>query len=239
MKRRKSPTEPKSYILNEDTPWNLKEAYKSLRTNVLLSTPDDGNRVIAFTSAEPHDGKTTNAVNFAISLSQIDKKVLLIDCDLRKPMVANLLNINQEPGLTELITKQARAQEAMKRLTTYGIDVLPSGTIPPDPTLLLQSERMKAIISEMKKIYDFIVFDLPPVNMVADASIIAELIDGFLLVVRHDETDYRSVANMMEQLELANAKILGFVYNGQGSDSKHYYKYNYSYKYGNSYYRQD
>ena len=86
-------------ILNDDTPWAVKEAYKTMRTNVTLSLPDEGHRVIAFTSAEPHDGKTTNAINFAISLAQIDKKVLLVDCDLRKPMVAKMLNVESAPGL--------------------------------------------------------------------------------------------------------------------------------------------
>ena len=226
-------------ILNDDTPWTVKEAYKTMRTNVTLSLPDEGHRVIAFTSAEPHDGKTTNAINFAISLAQIDKKVLLVDCDLRKPMVAKMLNIESSPGLSDMISGQARARDVMVRPAGYGIDVIPAGTLTPDPTLLLQSSRMKMVIQELKKIYEYIVVDLPPATVVTDASILAELMDGFLLVVRHQETDYRSVSDMMEQLKLANAQIIGFVYNGTGSGEDRYYKNNYGYrKYGYGYYRQ-
>lgn len=226
-------------ILNDDTPWTVKEAYKTMRTNVTLSLPDEGHRVIAFTSAEPHDGKTTNAINFAISLAQIDKKVLLVDCDLRKPMVAKMLNIESSPGLSDMISGQARARNVMVRPDGYGIDVIPAGTLTPDPTLLLQSSRMKMVIQELKKIYEYIVVDLPPATVVTDASILAELMDGFLLVVRHQETDYRSVSDMMEQLKLANAQIIGFVYNGTGSGEDRYYKNNYGYrKYGYGYYRQ-
>ena len=226
-------------ILNDDTPWAVKEAYKTMRTNVTLSLPDEGHRVIAFTSAEPHDGKTTNAINFAISLAQIDKKVLLVDCDLRKPMVAKMLNVESAPGLSDMISGQARARDAMARLDGYGIDVIPAGTLTPDPTLLLQSSRMKMVLQELKKVYEYIVVDLPPATVVTDASILAELMDGFLLVVRHLETDYRSVSDMMEQLKLANAQIIGFVYNGTGSGEDRYYKNNYGYrKYGYGYYRQ-
>ena len=235
-----SSTEQPTYnILNEDTPWTVKEAYKTMRTNVTLSLPDEGHRVIAFTSAEPHDGKTTNAINFAISLAQIDKKVLLIDCDLRKPMVAKMLDIPGEPGLSDMVSGQGRARDGMRHLDAYGIDVIPAGTLTPDPTLLLQSSRMKMILQEMKKVYEYIVVDLPPATVVTDSSILAELMDGFLLVVRHDTTDYRSVSDMMEQLKMANAQIIGFVYNGIGSGEDRYYKNNYGYKkYGYGYYRQ-
>lgn len=226
------------YLLDEDTPWAIKEAYKTLRTNVTLSLPDEGHRIIAFTSAEPHDGKTTNAINFAISLGQIEKKVLLIDGDMRKPMVAKRLDVQSAPGLSDIISGQARARDALYHDATHNIDVIPSGNLTPDPTLLLQSERMKMIIQELKKVYEYIVIDLPPATVVSDASILADLVDGFLLVVRHDTTDYRSVSDMMEQLKLANAQIIGFVYNGIGGNEDRYYKNSYGYKkYGYGYYQ--
>lgn len=216
-------------ILSEDTPWAIKEAYKTLRTNVTLSLPDEGHRIIAFTSAEPHDGKTTNAVNFAISLGQIDKKVLLIDCDMRKPMVATLLEMDTSPGLSDMISGQARARDVLRHSSDHQIDIIPAGNLTPDPTLLLQSDRMKMTIQEFKKVYDYIVVDLPPATVVTDASLLADLIDGFILVVRHNTTDYRSVSDMMEQLGLANAQIIGFVYNDANSGEGHY-DYNYGYK---------
>ena len=226
-----------SSILNEDTPWAIKEAYKTLRTNVTLSLPDEGHRIIAFTSAEPHDGKTTNAINFAISLGQIDKKVLLIDCDLRKPMVAKMLELDSSAGLSDMISGQARARDVLLHSSEHSIDVIPAGNLTPDPTLLLQSDRMKMTIQELKKVYDYIVIDLPPATVVTDASLLADIIDGFILVIRHNTTDYRSVSDMMEQLNLANAQIIGFVYNDATAGEGHY-DYNYGYKkYGYGYYQ--
>lgn len=240
MKRTKksTPHETPFVILNENTPWTVKEAYKTMRTNVTLSLPDEGHRVIAFTSAEPHDGKTTNAINFAISLGQIDKKVLLVDCDMRRPMVANILGIESTPGLSDMISGLARARDGMHHLAEYGIDIITAGTMTPDPTLLLQSSRMKMIIQELKKVYEYIIIDLPPATVVTDASLLAGLMDGFLLVVRHNETDYRSVSDMVEQLNMANAQIIGFVYNDATSGEDHYYKNSYGYKkYGYGYYK--
>ena len=216
-------------ILNEDTPWAVKEAYKTWRTNATLSLPDEGHRIIGFTSAEPHDGKTTNAVNFAISLGQIDKKVLLIDCDLRKPMVARMLELDTSAGLSDMISGQARARDVLLHSAEHNIDVIPAGNMTPDPTLLLQSDRMKMTIQELKKVYDYIVIDLPPATVVTDASLLADNIDGFILVIRHNTTDYRSVSDMMEQLDLANAQVIGFVYNDATAGEGHYDS-NYGYK---------
>ena len=223
-------------LLDENTPWVIKEAYKTLRTNVTLSLPDEGHRIIAFTSAEPHDGKTTNAINFAISLGQIEKRVLLIDGDLRKPTVAKRLGIVSAPGLSDIISGQSRARDALYHDTQHNIDIIPSGNLTPDPTLLLQSDRMKMIILEFKKVYEYIVIDLPPATVVSDASILADLIDGFLLVVRHNVTDYRSISDMMDQLNMANAQIIGFVYNDSTSGEKQYYN-NYGYKKYGYYYQ--
>lgn len=230
-----SPTD--HHLLDEDTPWAIREAYKTLRTNVMLALPDEGHRIIAFTSAEPHDGKTTNAINFAISLGQIEKKVLLIDGDLRKPMIARRLEIESSPGLSDIIAGQSRARNVLVHDEKHNIDVIAAGTLTPDPTLLLQSDRMKMIILELKKVYEYIVIDLPPATVVSDASILSDLIDGFLLVVRHDVTDYRSISDMIDQLKMANAQIIGFIYNDSTSGEKQYNN-NYGYKKYGYYYQQ-
>lgn len=153
-------------------------------------------------------------------------------------MIAKILGINPTPGLSDMISGQCRARDAMVHFDAYNIDVIPSGTSTPDPTLLLQSNRMKSFFLELKKVYEYIIIDLPPATVVTDASLLAELIDGFLLVVRHDATDYRSVSDMMEQMKMASAQIIGFVYNGIGVGEKRYYKNSYGYKkYGYGYYR--
>ena len=136
-----------------------------------------------------------------------------------------------------MISGQARARDVLLHSSEHSIDVIPAGNLTPDPTLLLQSERMKMTIQELKKVYDYIVIDLPPATVVTDASLLADIIDGFILVIRHNSTDYRSVSDMMEQMNLVNAQIIGFVYNDATAGEGHY-DYNYGYKkYGYGYYQ--
>ena len=216
-------------LLTENSPWQVQEAYKALRTNITFSLPGKDSKIVAMSSAFSHDGKSINAINHAISFGQIDKKVLLIDSDLRLPTCAAKLDIQATPGLSDLLVGEAKVTDCVKHLEQYRIDILPSGNIPPDPTWLLQSTQMELLLKEFRKYYDYIVIDLPPVTTVADASIVAKYVDGFLLVVRHEVTDYRAIADMLGQLRMAEAKILGFIYNDASSGDSRYYR-NYYYK---------
>ena len=239
----KKPYTESKLILDDETPWAIKEAYKTMRTNVLLSLPDKGNKVIAFTSAEPNDGKTTNAINFAISLGQIGKRVLIIDCDLRKPAVYKSLAIKGDPGLTDVLANFATLSDSLQHIDKHGIYVLTAGSAIPDPTMILQSEKLKVMFEELSSIFDYVIVDLPPLTLVSDAILFADKVDGYLLVVRHDDTDYRAVSDMMEQFKLAeDAKIIGFVYNGDDTQVRSKGKYGYKkygyYKYGKYYYEE-
>lgn len=218
-------------VLSDKSPWSIQEAYKQLRTNILFSLTGSDCKVIGVTSAYTGDGKSINALNTAISFSQLDKKVLVVDCDLRRPTIASKLHIKGAPGLSDALVGQARVGECMRRISKHGIDVLPSGNIPPDSTWLLQSSRMEVLIKELKKLYEYIILDLPPVNIVADASIMSRYCDGFLFVVRHNSTDRRLVAAALQQLERAEARVLGFVYNDATPGSGKYYGRNYRYSY--------
>lgn len=226
-------------LLTDASPRGVQEAYKTLRTNVIFSIPkdEDGGKVIGVTSAMPGEGKSINAINHAISFAQLEKKVLLIDGDLRRPTVAAKLQIPGVPGLSNKLIGQAKLGDCMRRVPKYGIDVLPSGSIPPDPTWLLQSAQMSTLISQLKKMYDYIILDLPPVNTVADASIASRYVDGYLIVVRHNSTDMGMVGEALEQLRKADGHIFGFIYNDVSDDERGYYRRSYRYKYQEGYYQ--
>ncbi|MCC8099821.1 MAG: CpsD/CapB family tyrosine-protein kinase [Clostridiales bacterium] len=197
------------YILGADTPFAVSEAYKALRTNVIFSLPGDGAKVIGITSSSRGEGKSTVLLNLAVSFGQVGKRVLLMDCDLRLPTVAAKLGIQGMPGLSDLLVGK---QCPVRHMTDLGICVLPSGTLPPDATALLSSAGMDGLLKEAREQFDYIFLDLPPVTTVADAAILAKKVDGFLLAIRHRSSGYRAISEMLEQLALADANILGYIY---------------------------
>lgn len=215
------------HVLGENSPFAVTEAYKALRTNVQFSLPNGGAKCIGVTSATKGEGKSSTALNLAISFSQIGKKVLLIDCDMRLPSIATKLGIPGVPGLSNILVQAQNINETLRYVTGLNITVLPSGTIPPDPTYLLESSQMATVLNVFKKYYEYIIVDLPPVNSVTDAAILAKQLDGMLVVVRHGVAEYREVNNMLSQLRMANAKILGMVYNDAPVTGKSYYKHYY------------
>ena len=241
MKKSKTKTalfDQKKMILSDKSPFTVKEAYKTLRTNVMFSLPGNDSKCIGVVSADRGDGKSSVAINLAISFSQIKKKVIIVDCDLRLPTIATKLGIDSKYGLSNFLSGNQDSDESLIRYSkTFGIDIVTSGEIPPDPTTLLESNQMKSFIELMKKHYDYIILDFPPVNIVSDAAIMSEIVDGYLIVVRHNESEYHKISETLRQMQFAGAKILGFVYNGK-DDRKKYYKstkYN-KYYYHNKYY---
>lgn len=218
------------YILSDKSPWPVQEAYKALRTNITFSLPGSECKVIGVTSALQHDGKTINAINTAISFAELGKRVLLIECDLRLPAVGKRLGIESVPGISDWVIGHADLKAVLRSKVRGGLDVIPSGNLPPDPTWLLQSAQMGKLIEAVRKFYDYVFVDLPPVLTVADASIIAKLTDGFLVVVRDQVTTYPAVGEMIHQLQFAGAKIIGILYNDKVDQGSHYYKSGYYYK---------
>lgn len=212
-----------STLLTKESPWPVQEAYKALRTNVSFMLPGSDCKIVAVTSGFPGDGKSSNVANIAIAFADIGKKVLLLDSDMRLPTLNRKVGVKGIPGLADLLTNQSSATEVMHK-RVHGLDFISAGNIPPDPTWLLQSEQMKVFLQEMRKYYDWIFVDLPPITTVTDASILAENVDGYLLVVRHMMTEYRAVTDMISQLEKVNARILGFVYNDYQDTQSSYYK---------------
>lgn len=228
-------TNAKTMLLSSKSPFSVQEAYKTLRTNVTFSLPGSGCKCIGITSANRGEGKSTIAVNLAISLAQLKKRVVLIDCDLRLPTVITKLNITAQEGLSNYLSGMIEEVPVI-RIVSLGVDIIPSGNIPPDATTLINSEAMTDLVKKLKESYDYIVFDFPPINIVSDAVLLSGVIDGYLLVVRHDFSEYKKVNEALRQMRFADAKIIGFVYNGKNSDKKYYkrkgyYRYDYRYDY--------
>jgi len=202
---------PSKLLLTESAPFLMQEAYKTLRTNVMFSLPGTECKCVGVTSPSPGDGKSTTAANLAISLAQIGKRVLLMDCDLRLPTVAKKFGTQSVPGLSDFLVGQARIEETIRNLEEFSIHVLPSGSIPPDPTGLLESKQMERLFAAFRNIYDYVIVDLPPVTTVPDAVIMTKYVDGLLLTTREKQTSHRRVQQMLKQLQMVNANVLGFV----------------------------
>ena len=202
------------------TNFAVSESYKALRTNVMFSIPKKECRRIIVTSALDGDGKSTNAVNLAISIAETGTKVLLIDCDLRRPNVAGLMNIADKKGLSNVLTGYCSIENAVAKNVVPNLDVLPSGEIPPNPTELLGSRAFSELLDSISSNYEYVILDTSPVNLVTDTVLLSKLVDGIIIVVRHGRTEKDSVSDAVNSLRLVNAKILGFVYNAAEGDGK-------------------
>ena len=210
----KSPSAQRERILNERTSFAVQEAYKTLRTNVMFALPGRDCKCIGVTSPVAGEGKSTTAVNLAISLAQIGKRVLLIDCDLRRPSVAAKLGMEQEHGLSGFLTKQSTIEQIVKQYR-MGDDVsflvVPAGPIPPNPTELLSSVRMESFIKLYTEHVDYIILDLPPVEEVSDALAASKLAHGVLLAVRQNYCTRPALEDAVRQFEFVGSRILGFL----------------------------
>lgn len=224
-------------VLTRNSPFAMAEAYRTLRTNITFSLPNKGCKLIGITSALISEGKSTNARNIAVAFAETGVRVLLIDCDMRRPALAKGFGIPASPGLSNVLVNLADLDQTISRTEHACLDILPSGDIPPNPTELLGSAKMKEILDRMALHYDYIFIDLPPVCMVADAVIMSRNLHGLLFVVRQGESDQESIKHAVSQLQFAEAKILGFVLHGVEAAKnnrygrKGYYRYGYGYSY--------
>ncbi len=223
--------EERRNLLSAKSDFFVREAYKALRTNVSFALTDEEKcNVIVVTSSMQGEGKSITAMNLAISYAMTDRKVLVIDCDLRRPKVSRLLQMNSKVGLSNLIMNSELKDEAILHTNIEGLDVILSGDIPPNPSELLGSPKMQQIINDLRESYDYIFLDSPPVNMVTDAVVLAPQSNGVLFLVRANYAERGGVVHAVEQLEYAKAKILGFVLNDVDMEKTHYAYGKYRYK---------
>lgn len=231
MKQNKSEKTPKPesnnsfmaqrrHILNQNSAFAVREAYKTLRTNTRFFLNGKGCKRVCITSSTLGEGKSITMLNLAISFAEAGQKVLLIDADLRRPALARLLIEKASPGLSNVLAGLATEEEAVHKDVYPNLDIIFSGDIPPNPSELLGNERMSKLIEEMSQVYDYILVDAPPVNAVSDVCIIANLLDGVLYLVRQNKTEKEQVRHGVSQLEMVGAKLLGFVLNGVETESK-------------------
>lgn len=212
-----------------------REAFKRLRTNILLAFPDEVGacRVIGVTSAQVSEGKSTVSVNLAYSLAELGKKVLLIDGDLRRPSIHDKLGDEAIPGLSEVIVGLEDIKKTIKLYSsntgTTQFSYMPSGTVPDNPSELLTSARFERVVHAARNYWDFIVIDLPPIGAVIDAISVTRLTDGMLVVVRENHCPKYVLNDCVEQLRYAKANILGFVMNGCVEESSKRYVHSHRY----------
>jgi capsular exopolysaccharide synthesis family protein len=209
----------------------ISETYRILRTNLQFLRPDQPLKVILVTSSGPSEGKTTTASNLAITMAQVGTKTLIVDGDLRRPMVSGVFGVPQDPGLTELLVKGGDLQKAMISSEVENLFILPAGTIPPNPSELLSSHKMKKLIQEMRSCCDLVIIDCPPVITVTDAAVLAAEADIVLLVIHSGKTDREAARRAKSLLNNVNASIAGAVLNNISTDMLSGYSYYYHYEY--------
>ncbi len=199
--------------------FRVEEAYKTIRANIMFSVIKKGCKIIVVSSSLPNEGKTTTTVNLAVTISQADQRVLLIDGDLRKPKIHQYFGFSNAPGLTNYLSDTISARRGADIFgiihpTKYeNLSVICSGSIPPNPAELLGSDFMSDFLADVSKDFDYIIIDTPPVNIVSDSFPLIRESDGVVLVVRSNKSTHPELQKALSALEFIDAKILGFVVN--------------------------
>lgn len=228
-------TNAKTQVLSALDPTAVQsEGYRTIRANLQYVNVDDPIHAFVVTSAAPGDGKTTVACNLAIAVAQAGRKVCLVEADLRRPRVSEYLQLNAQSGLTEVLSGQIKLDEALQDWGRGMLKVLPPGAIPPNPSELLGSQQMAQVITHLKREFDMVILDTPPLLAVSDAAVLASQADGAVVVVRHGKSSKDAVGNAVASLEQINAKILGTVLNAVPVKRGGGYGYGYAYGYGDA-----
>ncbi|MCD8375848.1 MAG: CpsD/CapB family tyrosine-protein kinase [Oscillospiraceae bacterium] len=222
-------------LLGDQLNFAAAEAYKLLRTNLQFSLPaGSGCRVIGITSSLRSEGKSTTAINLAYTIAQAEKKVLLLEADMRIATVARRLDLSPSPGLSNLLVGLSTGAEVMQPSGLLPkLSVITAGDVPPNPSELLSSEQMAVTIQTLSKEFQYILLDLPPISVVSDSLAVCKLLDGMIVVVRRDYCSRPILSETMRQLSQSEVKLLGFVMTRSHGHGKKYGKY--SKKYAKTY----
>lgn len=194
--------------------FQVRESYKTARTNIAYSIVKKGCKKIAFTSSAKGEGKTVTAMNVATALAQqVDTKVLVIECDLRRPHVHSALKIAPTPGVTNYLNSECTVSDIIQNTKIPNMKAVSYGAVPPNPSELMASDVMTDFIKDMEEHYDYIIFDTPPIGVVIDAIPIINIADGTVVVVRDNSTTYPALHKTIDILERTDGKILGIIVN--------------------------
>lgn len=207
--------DPKSYYA---------EAFRTIKTNIKYSSADKHKKVLLVTSTEAGEGKSTISSNLALSLSQDNKKVIIIDGDLRKPSVHKQFGISGSVGLTELLIGEKSINDIKHKVNPY-LDAVTSGHIPPNPAELLASEEMEKLIEKLREEYDYVIIDANPIGLVADAQILSSKVDGVILVARYEKTKKENLLSCKKMIDQVGGNTIGVVLNGIDEKRGKYYYY--------------
>lgn len=221
-------------LINSDGPSVQAEAYRHLRTSVLLSTAGRPPKTLLVTSSMPSEGKTTTVVNMATVLAQTDSKVLVIDADMRRPRLHHVFGMENRAGLSSLLSSEITEDELLSVVNRYkdtNIHLLPSGPIPPNPAELLGSEQMRSLVQRASNHFKYVIIDSPPIASFTDGVLISSIVDGVLLVVQGGKTSRQVVKRARQMLHEIGAKVIGVVLNKIDLRSQEYYYYHQDYKY--------
>lgn len=224
-------------ILSDDAPFDVTEAYVRLRTNFIYATMNGVHKKVVFTSCESGEGKSTMVIKLAASLAKMGKRVILLDCDMRKSVLKHYLqHRNSVSGMSDVLSNLEDYRKCIVRHKFYGFDLIFSGHSVPNPSELLSSDNMGALLRVLESQYDYILIDSPPILSVSDSAIISTLCDGVIFVVQHEKIRRKQLTVAMQALENVGVKILGTVlnqynvkrdYSAYGYGKKYYYQYYY------------
>lgn len=206
----------------------LDENYKNIRTNIEFSNVDKNIKSIVVTSSQIDEGKTTIVSSLASSFAQLDKKILIIDCDFRNPSIHRVFNISNKQGIADVLLNKVNLKDCVHEISSENLNVLTCGSIPSNPSELLSSQKMKKLLEELKNEYDYIFIDSPPIGRVTDAGVISNYVDSTIIVIAENEVDIDDVKVAKKKLQQVNAKILGSIFNKSSLyKSEYYYGYYY------------
>ncbi len=208
----------------------ISEAYRGIRTSLQFSNLDKKIKIITVTSARQGEGKSTVIANLAVSFANLDKKVLILDGDLRNPSVHKMFGVSNIHGVTDILLGNKEFPETVHCTDIKNLHVLTGGAIPPNPSEMLSSKKMKDFVESLEEYYDYIFIDAPPIGIVTDAGIISTLSDGCIFIVGSNETDIEHAKLAKEKLDSVGANILGTILNKLELTGTDNYYYNYYYQ---------
>ena len=234
-------------IISETTPFDIIEAYKATRTNIMFSlNSEKGCKKVVISSATSGEGKTTTCINLAKTFAEVGARVLILDADLRAPRVHQYMDFENKKGLSNILAGFDKLDDCIIKTSKENLHCITSGAIPPNPVELLSSDEMKELLAELDTRYDYIFIDTPPLNIVTEGLILTQISNGIIIVTRQKYTMYKMLDRAINSLKFANAKILGFILNDTDNDKlmygvykrgkkrNYYNRYNY-YSYGQKY----
>lgn len=228
----------KSSEATRNTNFHIAEAYKMIRTNLLFTLANTDNRVVVFTSAEPGAGKSTTCCNLGIVMAQTGARVVVVDADMRKPTQHRHFRISKTEGLSKILGGISTLDECIHKDVVPNLDLIPSGSIPPNPSELLGSARMAQLLEELKERYDYVFLDTPPLAVVTDALVLSPHIAGLVIVARQGQTTYDELNECVEAIRQIDGNMLGVVISNVKQNDvgysryekgRYYRSYNYEY----------